>query len=99
MLQLTTEAATLLSDVCRQQGLSPESSGVRVSGNVDQAGQLIVQMNLQEDPEPADEVSEQEGINLFVAPEVAEPLSNALVDVAQTPDGPQLALHRQDDAT
>jgi Fe-S cluster assembly iron-binding protein IscA len=55
-------------------------------------------MNLQETPEPTDEVSEQEGISLFVAPEVAEPLSDALVDVAQTPDGPQLELHRRDAA-
>jgi Fe-S cluster assembly iron-binding protein IscA len=46
-------------------------------------------------PAEDDEVTEQEGTRMFVAPEVVEPLSSAALDVEETPDGPQLVLSRQ----
>ncbi|MPZ87829.1 MAG: hypothetical protein GEU81_07095 [Nitriliruptorales bacterium] len=95
MLQLTSAAAATLGEACLEQGMPPESSGVRVFGSVDQTGQLALQMTLQEEPEPADEVSDQKGIRVFVAPEVAEPLSDLEVDVAETAEGPRLQLREQ----
>lgn len=96
MLQLTDAAAATLRDACEEEGLPADSAGVRVSGTADDSGTLSLEVTLQEEPEPTDHVSDHEVIRLFVAPEVAEPLSSlelAISDDGQ--EGAQLQLQEQ----
>ncbi|MGH9198741.1 MAG: hypothetical protein ACRD1T_23805, partial [Acidimicrobiia bacterium] len=49
-------------------------------------GGAAVRMAFVEDPESGDEVQEQHGTKLFIAPELSEPLSEAFID-AETNNG------------
>lgn len=75
--------------------MASESAGVRISGTVDDSGTLSLELMLQEEPEPTDEVSNQEGIRVFLAPEVSEPLSEFELDVAEEEEGARLQLQEQ----
>lgn len=95
MFQVTSAAAAQLRDACQEEGLTSDSAGVRVAGTVDESGTLSLEVMLQEEPEATDEVSEQEGIRVFVAPEVSEPLSGLELDVAEDEEGSKLRLQDQ----
>lgn len=95
MFQVTSAAATQLREACQEEGIASDSAGVRVAGTVDESGTLSLEVMLQEEPEATDEVSEQEGIRVFVAPEVAEPLSGLELDVASDEEGSKLRLQDQ----
>lgn len=75
--------------------MTSDSAGVRISGTVDDSGTLSLELMLQEEPEPTDEVSNQEGIRVFLAPDVSEPLSEFELDVAEEEDGARLQLQEQ----
>ena len=94
MLQLTHDAAAQITRVRHAQGL-PESFGVRVFGERIAEGGMDVGLTFAEVPAEDDEVVEQEGTLMFVAPEVAGPLSSAALDVQQTQEGARLVLIRQ----
>ena len=95
MLRLTHAAAAQLADVRQGQGL-PETFGLRVFGEPQSGGRMGLQLSFAEVPAEDDEVSEQEGTRVFVAPEVVEPLSDAALDVEQTPEGTKLVLTQQE---
>ena len=46
-------------------------------------------------PAEDDQVTEQEGTRVFLAPEIVEPLASAALDVEQTPEGGKLVLTQQ----
>ena len=94
MLQVTDSAAAVLREARNAQDL-PDTFGVRISGESSQAGEMAVSLAFSEGPSQNDEVTEQSGTQIFVAPEVAEPLSEAVIDVEDTADGPQLAIRAQ----
>lgn len=97
MLQLTQNAASHLEDARQQQGL-PDGYGIRVSGAPTPEGQVALQVGFAQDAADGDQVAEQHGTRLFVAPEVAEPLADAEIDIeAETPQGPQLVLRQKGD--
>lgn len=99
MLQLTNAAAATLAEACREEGMAPEEAGVRVSGSVNETGALSLEVTLQEEPEPSDSVSDHENIRLFVAPEVAEPLSTLELDITEESEsGQTLQLKEQGSA-
>src|SRR2546423_14416536 len=79
MLQLTHDAATELADARRAQGL-PDTCGIRVFGEPQAGDELAIGLTFAEVPAEDDEVTEREGTRLFVAPEVAAPLSSAALD-------------------
>ena len=91
MLKLSTQAAALLEKARESQGV-PEHFGVRVYGEAAPQGGTSIGIAFTETPEQGDEVGEQEGTNVFVAPEVAEPLSEALLDAEESPEGVRLTL-------
>jgi Fe-S cluster assembly iron-binding protein IscA len=53
---------------------------------------MVLGLTFAEAPAEDDEVTEQEGTLIFIAPEVVEPLASAALDVQDTPDGAQLVL-------
>ena len=95
MLQLTNAAAAQIGEARRAQGL-PETAGLRVFGEPRPGGEIAVGLTFAEVPAEDDQVTEQEGTRLFVAPEVAGPLSSAALDVAETPEGVKLVLTEQE---
>jgi Fe-S cluster assembly iron-binding protein IscA len=93
MLQLTESAATTLADTRSQIGI-PDHFGLRIfRGTTD--GKAAFAFDFVEQPEDGDEVGEMEETRYFVAPEVAAPLADAVLDAEPTTEGPQLTLKRQ----
>lgn len=95
MFRVTSAAAATLLEACQEEGMASESAGVRVAGTVDESGTLSLEIMLQEEPEPTDQVTDQEGIRVFVAPEVTEPLAGLELDVAEEEEGSKLRLQDQ----
>lgn len=98
MLQVTTAAATALAEVRDAQDL-PDSYGVRIAAQPDPSGQVGIALQFAEVPEAGDEVTPTDGPDVYVAPELAEPLSGSLIDVDDTPEGPQLVIKPQSAAS
>jgi Fe-S cluster assembly iron-binding protein IscA len=65
---------------------------VRLSGSTNESGQPVIRIAFVEAPDQADHVAERSGTEVYVAPEVAEPLSDAVMDIEDTDVGPQLVF-------
>lgn len=63
--------------------------------HADDNGQGSLALAFADQPAEGDEVSEQAGAEVYLAPELVEPLADTRLDVQQGPEGPQLALVRQ----
>jgi Fe-S cluster assembly iron-binding protein IscA len=98
MFQLTHAAALKVADVRRTQGV-PDTAGLRVFEQARSNGERSFGLAFSEAPAEDDEVSEQEGTRVFLAPEVAAPLARSALDVESTPEGPKLVLTMQDPGT
>lgn len=96
MLQVTASAVNALEQARSAQEV-PDSFGIRVFAQADDSGEAALALAFAEEPVDGDEVSEQEGTAIYVAPELAEPLSDSRLDVEDTPEGPQLTLVPQND--
>lgn len=94
MLQLTSAAATQVAQARQSQGL-PETFGLRVFGEPQPGGGVSLTLAFAETPAEDDQVTEQEGTLVFVAPEVVEPLATAALDVEETAEGVKLVLTEQ----
>lgn len=94
MLQITHDAAQLLTELRRGQDL-PEDHGLRVfAESTEPAGEITIGLGFADAPAQGDQVTEQEGIKLFVAPELAEPLTDAAIDVTKADDGASRLVFR-----
>jgi len=96
VLQVSSTAVSVLNDARESQEV-PESFGVRVFAQPDETGQAALALAFAEEPVEGDQVTEQDGTDIYVAPELAEPLADSVLDVEDTPEGPQLTLVPQDD--
>lgn len=94
MLQVSDAAAAVLEETRSAEEL-PETVGVRVFAQPDPSGDMQVSLTFAEEPLPDDEVTEQAGTQVYIAPEVAEPLSDSVLDLEQAADGPQLVIKPQ----
>ena len=97
MLQVSTSAVSVLEEARSAQDV-PDSHGVRVFAQADETGQAALALAFTEEPLDGDEIIEQDGTPIFVAPELAEPLADSVLDVEDSPEGPQLTLVPQDAA-
>ncbi len=91
MLQVTSNAANVLAEARTAQEL-PDEYGVRVFAHADESGQASLALAFAEEPTEGDQVTEQDGTAIYVAPEVAEPLAGSTLDVTDGPNGPELTL-------
>ena len=96
MLQVTPTAVSILAEARQAQEL-PEEYGVRVFAHADESGQAALALAFAEQPAEGDQVTEQDGTEIYVAPELAEPLAGSTLDVTDGPNGPELTLVPQDD--
>jgi len=95
MLQLTVRAATLLKQERSQRGV-PESFGLRIAQS-ESDSRSPVHLEFTEAPAPGDEVSETNGLRLFVAAEIAEPLTEQAIDTKESDEGANLVIRDQRD--
>lgn len=95
MLQLSQSAATALAEAREEQDL-PEDTGVRVSAESASEGEVALSLSFSDEPAEGDQVSEQEGTRLFVAPEVAGSLAESVIDIEETNQGSQLVVRPRD---
>ena len=94
MLQVTARAATILKEARSQRGV-PETFGLRVAQPTSNS-QSSVHLEFTEQPAPGDQVSEANGLRLFVAAEIAEPLTEQAIDAQGAEPGFDLVLREQD---
>jgi Fe-S cluster assembly iron-binding protein IscA len=80
MLQMTETAVLTAERVREQQGI-PSEYGIRVFATETANEGTSIALGFVEAPRDGDVVTEQHGTLLFVAPDVAEPLSDAEIDV------------------
>jgi Fe-S cluster assembly iron-binding protein IscA len=94
MLQITSSAASLLKQV-RAGNNVPESAALRIQTvESPREGEAEVGFTFTEGPEAEDQaVSEEPDLRVYVSPELAAPLSGAVLDTIETPGGPELQLH------
>lgn len=80
MVEITPEAADLLNEVRVAEGV-PETFALRFSSQPDANGEPAVGIGLASAPEVTDEVVRTPTMPVYVAPEVAGELENAVLDV------------------
>jgi Fe-S cluster assembly iron-binding protein IscA len=95
MLQVTNRAAMLLKTARSEQSV-PEEYGVRVQAPDESRGGAV-SLKFTPAPVEGDQVQEADGVRVFVAPEVAEPLADQVMDLRETPTGSVLFLRGQGD--
>lgn len=100
MLQVTTAAVVALEEARSAQQV-PDEHGVRVSAQPDpnDPDNTVLALGFTATPVEGDQVTDQAGTAIFVAPEVAEPLADTLLDIEDTPEGAQLILKPQEGET
>lgn len=95
LLQLTSRAAAFVAFARFETGLPPHY-GLRISRRYGLDSQRpALDLDFVEDPHEGDQVGESEGTRVFVAPDIAEPFADALLDVEETAEGHQLVLRRR----
>lgn len=97
MLQVTDSAVSALEEARTGQGV-PDDHGVRIGTVPDPNGQPAIALGFVETPQEGDQLVEEAGTQIFLAPELVEPLSTMVIDVEDTPEGAQLAIRPQEDA-
>ena len=80
MLQITHGAATFLSELRRGQDV-PETYGLRIFPETTEPDEITVALGFTDAPADGDQVTERDGLRVFVAPELAAPLEDAAIDV------------------
>ena len=95
MLQVTARAATILKEARSQRGV-PETFGLRIAQPTPNS-HCPVHLEFTEAPAPGDLVSETNGLRLFVAAEIAEPLTEQAIDAQAAEPGSDLVLREQND--
>lgn len=94
MLQITHGAATFLSELRRGQEV-PETYGLRVFPESTEPGEVVIGLGFTDTPLEGDQVTEQDGLRVFVAPELAAPLEDAAIDVTGDNGTPRLVFRPQ----
>ncbi len=98
MLQCTPTAAATLDEVRKRNDL-PEEYGIRVAAAPSPEGDISLSISFTDVVAEGDQVSEQHGTTLIVAPEVSDQLAEMTLDVMPDPasngqSAPQLVLRR-----
>lgn len=95
MLQITQGAAALLT-VLRDGQDVPDTYGVRVFPESTEPGEVTIGLGFTDAPAEGDQVTEQDGLKVFVAPELAAPLEDAAIDVTGDNGASRLVFRPQD---
>jgi Fe-S cluster assembly iron-binding protein IscA len=95
MLQITDAAMNILRQV-RAQSEAPEEAAARFALTTE-GGQQSIAFMFAEDPIEGDhKVADDGELEVYVAPELVDPLTGAVVDATSTERGPELMLREQE---
>jgi Fe-S cluster assembly iron-binding protein IscA len=94
VLQITHGAATFLSELREGQDV-PDTYGLRIYPETTEADEVTVALGFTDSPTDGDQVTEQDGLRVFVAPELAAPLADAAMDVSADGEAPRLLFRPQ----
>jgi Fe-S cluster assembly iron-binding protein IscA len=81
MLQITSRAAAVLNEERAHRGI-PESFGLRVQEERSNSTSGL-RLEFAAAPVPGDEVGETDGVQVFIAPEIADALAEQAIDTAE----------------
>jgi Fe-S cluster assembly iron-binding protein IscA len=81
MIEITPAAAEVLTRSLTLGGVDRSEGGIRLRGARSLGGGFDVQVELAPGPEEGDDVTESQGIRLFVDPAVREAMPEAVVDL------------------
>ena len=96
MLQITHGAAALLTELRDGQDV-PDTYGVRVFAESTEPGEVTIGLGFADAPAAGDQITEQDGLKVFVAQELATPLQDAAIDVeGDNGDASRLVFRPQD---
>ena len=96
MLKLSQDAAKVLNDA-RSEAAVPDNYGLRIFTEPGAEGSNLA-IAFAPGPESGDEVTEQEGLPVFISRDVAVPLDDAVLDVERTDTGVSLIIKMEEDA-
>ena len=94
VLQVTSAAMSAFEQAKGSQDL-PEDVGIRIFAQRDEQGEIALALAFTEAPQDGDQVTETDGTAVYVAPELAEPLSDSVLDVQDSEEGAEIVLTDQ----
>jgi Fe-S cluster assembly iron-binding protein IscA len=96
MLKLSRDAAKILQDA-RDEAAVPQNYGLRVFSEPGADGSNLA-IAFAPGPEKGDEVSEQDGMPVYVSGDLAAPLDEAVLDVERSDTGVSLVITMDEEA-
>lgn len=96
MLEITHNAAELLSEIRKGQDV-PDSYGLRVFPESTAPGEVTIGLGFTDGPVTGDQVTQADGMKVFVAEELAAPLDNTAIDIAEGNGVARLVFRPKDD--
>jgi Fe-S cluster assembly iron-binding protein IscA len=93
VLEITHDAATLLAEIRRGQEV-PDTYGLRVFPESTEPGEVTIGLGFTDEPAPGDQVTEQDGMRVFVAQELATPLEDTAIDITPGSNGASRLVFR-----
>jgi len=91
VLEITQGAAALLTELRKGQDV-PDDYGLRVFPETAEPGEVTIGLGFTDEPIAGDQVTEADGMKVFVAQELAAPLEDAAIDVTQENGTDQLVF-------
>ncbi len=86
MLQVTQSAAVALETIRERDGI-PEDHSTRLTAEPQPTGDVAIRLEFVEDTADDDLVTEESGTEVFVDPQIAETLEDAVLDVQDSESG------------
>jgi iron-sulfur cluster assembly protein len=93
VLVLTQDAAMVIRSLVESSDV--EEGGLRITARPITEEQAALEIQLAEEPDTLDEVVEQEGAQVFLEPQVAEALSDKVLDAAVEEEGVRFTIVEQ----
>jgi Fe-S cluster assembly iron-binding protein IscA len=94
MLQVTDSAASVFRSLLEQQDVSGEA--MRLSPTASPEGVVGITLQPVDGPLDDDQAAPAAGVDVYVAPELVEPLNDAILDARETAEGAELFLRPQE---
>jgi Fe-S cluster assembly iron-binding protein IscA len=93
MLQVTESAETLFRQFLEREDVT--GNAIRIQPAPGPEGQSTVTFEVVDQPNANDAPAESPGVDIYVAPELTEPLGEATLDARETDRGSELFLTEQ----
>ncbi len=94
-MQLSENAAAALENIRENQEI-PEAHGIRLAADHQPSGEVGFRLVVVEEISETDEVVEQAGTELYVDPQISEPLADVVMDVQEEGDGLAFVFRQQE---